>query len=249
MPRYFIEVMYKGSNYSGFQTQTNATTIQSTIENAFQKILRQTIHLTGSSRTDAGVHALQNFFHMDIDKKFPTQKMYNINAVLPTDIVVKNIYAVSPQTHCRFSALSREYKYFIATQKNPFIQDCSYYYPYKMDIALLQQAAAIIQSQNNFIAFSKKHTQVNNFICTIQKSQWTTTQYGYIYNVRANRFLRGMVRAIVATMLQVGRTLLTIQNFKNIFQQNKHQWVNFSSPPQGLFLVKVDYPIGLLTTL
>lgn len=249
MHRYFIEVMYKGTNYSGLQTQTNATTIQSVIENAFQKILRQTIHLTGSSRTDAGVHALQNFFHIDTDDKFPIQKIYNINAILPTDIVVKSIYAVPPQTHCRFNALSREYKYFIATQKNPFIQDRSHYYPYKIDITLLQQAATIIQTQNNFIAFSKKHTQVNNFICTIQKSQWGTTQYGYTYNIQANRFLRGMVRSIVATMLHVGRRSLTIQNFKNIFQQNEHQWVDFSAPPQGLFLVKVDYPPDLLIPL
>ncbi len=175
MHRYFIEVMYKGTNYSGLQTQTNATTIQSVIENAFQKILRQTIHLTGSSRTDAGVHALQNFFHIDTEDKFPIQKIYNINAILPTDIVVKNIYAVPPQTHCRFNALSRQYKYFIATQKNPFIQDRSYYYPYTINLTLLQQAAAIIQTQNNFINFSKKHTQVNNFICDIQKSQWNTT--------------------------------------------------------------------------
>lgn len=249
MHRYFIEVMYKGSNYSGLQTQTNAISIQSVIEDAFQKVLRKSIQLTGSSRTDAGVHALQNFFHVDMDCKFPIEKIYNINAVLPMDIAIKNMYAVPPQTHCRFNAISRKYKYFITTQKNPFIRDRSHYYPYTLDIALLQQAATIIQTETNFIAFSKKHTQVNNFICTIQKSQWSTTQYGYIYTIQANRFLRGMVRAIVATMLHIGRRSLTIQNFKNIFQQNEYQWVDFSAPPQGLFLVKVDYPLGLLIPL
>lgn len=249
MPRYFIEVMYKGTNYSGLQTQINAITIQSVIENAFQKILRTPINLTGSSRTDTGVHALQNFFHIDTNDKFPIQKIYNINAILPPDIVVKNIYAVPPQTHCRFNALSRQYKYFIATQKNPFIQDRSYYYPYTINLTLLQQAAAIIQTQNNFINFSKKHTQVNNFICDIQKSQWNTTQYGYIYNIQANRFLRGMIRALVATMLNVGRGSLAIQEFENLFQHNEKKLVDFSAPAQGLFLIAVSYPENLLTLL
>lgn len=249
MYRYFIEVSYKGTNYSGFQRQINAVTVENKVEEALQKIFRYHVSLTGSSRTDAGVHALQNFFHADFVTKFSIEKLYNLNAVLPTDIVIKNIYSVAEQAHCRFDAIAREYKYFIATQKNPFSQDSAYYYPYPLGFDLLQKAGEIIQMNTDFTSFSKQHTQVNNFICTIQKSTWIETSEGLIYHVKANRFLRGMVRGLVATMLQVGRGKMDIVAFEQIFAQKNHVLTDFSAPAHGLFLVSVHYPERLLTIL
>ena len=134
MPRYFLEVSYKGTNYSGFQTQKNANSVQDEVEKAFLILQKENVLLTGSSRTDAGVHALQNFFHFDFEGMINPQFVYKINAILPADIVVKRIIPVSPEAHCRFDAISREYKYFIYSQKNPFLSDRAFYFPYKLDI-------------------------------------------------------------------------------------------------------------------
>lgn len=249
MYRYFIEVSYKGTNYSGFQTQINAVAIQNKVEEALEKIFRIPIPLTGSSRTDAGVHALQNFFHADFEAEFTIQKLYNLNAILPADIVIKNIHAVSTQAHCRFDAIAREYKYFISTQKNPFTQDRSYYYPYHLQIDLLQQAAEVIQKHKDFTSFSKQHTQVNNFFCTIHKSSWESTEEGLVYHIQANRFLRGMIRGLVATMLHVGKSKISIVDFEEIFIQKNHALADFSAPAHGLFLTAVHYQKDLLHTL
>src|SRR5215468_6016544 len=133
MQRYFLELAYKGTSYSGFQVQHNANTIQAEIENALKILFKETFNLTGSSRTDAGVHALQNFFHLDTTVELTEKNLYNLNAILPQDIAVKAFYKVDSKAHCRFDAVSREYKYFLYNKKNPFLQDTAYYYPYKVD--------------------------------------------------------------------------------------------------------------------
>lgn len=243
MPRYFIEVAYKGTNYSGFQVQKNANTIQAEAESALKIIFKKTLRLTGSSRTDAGVHALQNFFHFDTDELIPEpeKRVYNLNAVLPDDIVVKNLFEVDDKKHCRFDALSREYKYFIYHKKDPFVADRAYYYPYNPDIEIMQQAAALILKHNDFTSFSKRNTQVNNFICDIKKSKWTEENDLIIYNVEANRFLRGMVKGLVGTMLHVGTGKITIQQFEEIIKSKDCNRADFSVPSHGLFLMRVRY--------
>jgi len=245
MPRYFIELAYCGTNYSGFQIQKNASTIQEKIEQALKTIIKQEINLTGSSRTDAGVHAHQNFFHFDIEQKINQQIIYNLNAILPNDIAIKKIHLVTPNAHCRFHATSREYQYHIYQQKNPFLQNQAWFYPYPLNINILNQAATIIASQNNFSTFSKKHTQVNNFNCTIFKSQWAQNNNIITYTVEANRFLRGMVRGLVSTMLLVGINKITLQQFQNIINSHNCSNANFSAPAQGLFLINVKYPSDL----
>ncbi len=247
MHRYFIEVAYNGANYSGFQAQLNANTIQAEIEAALKKILRMPIALTGSSRTDAGVHAMQNFFHADFNIEFEQQKLYNLNAVLPSDIVIKNIYPVASKAHARFDAIEREYQYFISTHKKPFTKAYSYYHPYTLQLNVLQQAAKIIQEQQDFTSFSKQHTQVNNFFCNVYSSQWIPLKTGWLYHIRANRFLRGMIKGLVGTMLRVGRGNLSIEEFKNIFKQKNSMLADFSPPSKGLFLMAVRYPINTLT--
>ena len=242
MQRYFLEIAYKGTAYKGFQKQPNALTIQGEVEHALQILFQQNINLTGSSRTDAGVHALQNFFHFDTDIAVQSKHLYNLNAILPQDIVVKNVAPVSMQAHCRFSATSREYTYYIYRVKNPFLKDRAYYYPYQLDLELLQQAAQVLFTYTNFITFSKRNTQVKTFDCTIMAAKWSTTYDQVIFNVSANRFLRGMVRGLVGTMLHVGRGIVSIDDFKNIIESKDCSKADFSVPPQGLFLSAVNYP-------
>lgn len=248
MPRYFIEVSYKGTNYSGFQIQQNANSIQSEVTKALKVFFRKDFELTGSSRTDAGVHALQNFFHFDIDEPldFENDFQYNLNALLPRDIVIKKIFQVKDTAHCRFDALSREYKYFIFPQKDPFLQDTAFYYPYKVGIGKLNEAAGKIIKYEDFTSFSKRNTQVKNFFCKIEKSEWHIEGEKFIYNVIANRFLRGMVKGLVGTMLRVGSNKISIKEFSKIIEDKDCSKVDFSPPSHGLFLIAVNYNFNLL---
>jgi tRNA pseudouridine38-40 synthase len=242
MPRYFLEVAYFGENYSGFQVQENANTIQSEVERAFQIIYKKPIELTGSSRTDAGVHAFQNFFHFDWEEEFNQKHIYNINAILPSDIVLKSIREVLPEAHSRFDAISREYEYHVYFEKNPFLQDQAWFFPYKIDRHLLSETSLIIQTQTNFLSFSRQNTQVKTFTCTILESKWEERNGQLIYHVKANRFLRGMVRALVSTMLQVARGNKSLEEFHQYFNQPMQASADFSAPAKGLFLRKVNYP-------
>jgi tRNA pseudouridine38-40 synthase len=246
MPRYFLEVAYKGTRYSGFQKQENANSIQEEIENAFTIYFRKQIEMTGSSRTDSGVHALQNFFHFDMDGLIPQKFLYNINAILPGDIVVKNIQPVKSDTHCRFDAINREYQYHIYRNKNPFLEGRAYYFPYTVNFEDLAEAAKIVLNYTDFSSFSKRNTQVKTFECSIKKSQWEIKEDSFVYYVQANRFLRGMVRGLVGTMLQVGRGKLSLSAFEQVIQNGDASKADFSVPGDGLFLVAVNYPSDLL---
>ncbi|MBU6308104.1 MAG: tRNA pseudouridine(38-40) synthase TruA, partial [Bacteroidetes bacterium] len=213
MTRYFLEVAYRGTAYSGFQSQENANTIQQEVEQAFRTLQRNAVVLTGSSRTDAGVHALQNFFHFDFESPLHPQFVYKINAILPSDIVVRSVKQVADDAHCRFDASSRVYEYFIYRSKDPFLEDRAWYFPYTLNREALQEAAALLMRYHDFTSFSKRNTQVKTFECSIMESSWRHQQDCLVYRVRANRFLRGMVRALVATMLQVGRGTLSLEDF------------------------------------
>ena len=243
MPRYFIEVSYKGTNYSGFQVQKNANSIQAEIENALSIFFKQSFSLTGSSRTDAGVHALQNYFHFDSDIHLEEKKgfVYNINCILPLDIVIKRIFQVNENAHCRFDAISREYKYYIFRNKNPFLQDRAFYYPYPLDINKLNEAAHLLMIYKDFTSFSKRNTQVKDFICDIKKSNWVEEKEVLVYSVESNRFLRGMVKGLVGTMLRVGTGKMTLKEFEDIIQNRDCTKADFSVDSKGLFLVSVNY--------
>lgn len=238
--RYFIEVSYKGTNYSGFQIQQNANSIQAEIEKAMKIFYKTEFKLTGSSRTDAGVHALQNFFHFDTTSVIEDQS-YHLNAILPADIVVKRIFPVSADMHCRFDAISRQYAYHIYMQKDPFLQDRAYFFPYALDIGRLQDAAKELMRHQDFATFSKRNTQVKTTLCSIENSEWIQEGAVLTYYVAANRFLRGMVRGMVGTMLQAGRNKITIDQFSNIIAAKDCTKADFSVPPQGLFLQKVNF--------
>ena len=241
MPRYFLEVAYKGTNYSGSQIQKNANTVQAEIEKALYVVCRVSVSLTGSSRTDAGVHALQNYFHFDFDTTLPSTLVYKLNAVLPPDIALINLLLVSNDAHARFHALSREYEYHIYRKKNPFIRETAFYFPYSLNLEILKDTSAIIKEQTNFSAFCKTNTQSTNSVCVVQASNWRIENGVLIYRVKANRFLRGMVRALTATQLQVARGAISIEGFTELFDEPGRK-CTFSTPPTGLTLVTVCYP-------
>ncbi len=245
MPRYFIELAYKGTNYAGFQIQQNANSVQQEVEKALQIFFKEEFQLTGSSRTDAGVHALQNYFHLDTsifpDQSILDNNIYNLNAILPDDIVLKRIFEVSVESHCRFDALSRAYQYNVYQTKDPFIVDKAYYYPYKLDLEKLNQAAAALLEYSDFTSFSKKNTQVKTFNCKIIKSEWTIKENQFRYNVMGNRFLRGMVRGLVGTMLNVGTQKTSLKDFRKIIEAKDCTLADFSVPPHALFLLSVNY--------
>ena len=255
MPRYFIEVSYKGTVYSGFQSQQNANTVQAEVEKAINILFHlpsmqrgegQGVRLTGSSRTDTGVHALQNFFHLDYEKELNLHFIYKLNAILPEDIVIKAITLVSDEAHCRFDAISRRYNYHIYRYKDPFIKEQAFFFPYKLDMQKLQQAAAILKEYNDFTSFSKRNTQVKTFQCQIIESNWLLQDNYLVYNVKANRFLRGMVRALTATMLKVGREKISIEEFRDIIEAKDCTKASFAVPAHGLFLMQVEYPKGII---
>ena len=245
MPRYFIEVSYKGTRYAGFQIQQNANSIQAEIEKALKIFFKEDIRLTCSSRTDTGVHAISNYFHFDA-VNLPAQEVlnevtYNLNSILPDDIVIKRIYEVASNAHSRFDALSRSYRYAVYQNKDPFVADRAYYYPYTLDVQKLQLAADVLIDYHDFTSFSKRNTQVKSFNCTIIKSEWIVQDNLTVYNVEANRFLRGMVRGLVGTMLKVGTGKISINDFRNIIESKDCTNADFSVPPQGLFLLNVRY--------
>ncbi len=242
MSRFFIEIAYKGTQYKGFQIQDNGITIQSELERALAIIQRETIKLTGASRTDAGVHALQNFFHFDYEGILQPHLIYKLNSLLGKDICIRKIYLMPLLSHSRFDAVSREYLYRLHGKKNPFLQEVSLFYPYPVNMELMQEAAQKILTQKNFYGFTKANSQVHHFHCIIERSEWSLQGEEMIFHIRANRFLRGMVRLLTASLLKVGMGKMSLVDFEAFFN-GKHKTV-YSVPSCGLFLCAVAYPPG-----
>lgn len=242
--RYFFEVAYLGGRYAGSQVQANALTVQAELEKALAIYFRKPVPLTGASRTDAGVHALQNYYHADMDVPVPDRAIYNLNAILPGDIALQAIQPVGAAAHCRFDAVAREYEYRIYRSKDPFLQDRAYYYPYTLDYDRLQEAAGLISAYTDFTSFAKRNAQVHTHECCILHSEWEPWGEGYLFRVKANRFLRGMVRGLTGTMLQAGRGKLSLVGLKAVIEAKDCTRADFSVPGHGLYLVKVEYPDG-----
>lgn len=241
--RYFIEVSYLGTDYAGFQTQANAPTIQGTVEKALATFYRRPVQLTGSSRTDTGVHARSNFFHTDgAENEFLEKHRYGLNSLLPKSIAVKSIRTVQPDAHCRFHALSRHYQYFLHREKNPFYEAGSWFYPYPLDEKTLQECAAYLLTVEDFTSFSKRNTQTRTKICHLTKSEWKQVNGQWIYEVAGNRFLRGMVRGLTGTMLQAGRGKIDFEAFRGIIEARDCTLADFSPPGKGLTLYEVKFP-------
>ena len=242
MARYFIEVSYDGALYGGFQIQSNCQTIQGEVEKVFETFFRTAIPLSGASRTDAGVHAMQNFFHFDTALKIEAKQLYNFNAMLPSSIAIHNIYSVPNDAHARFDATARSYLYQLHAQKNPFLEGRSWYYPFPVDMVRMQNATDSLLTYTSFESFSKKNTQVNTFECQISKAFWEQTADGLTFHITANRFLRGMIRGLVGTLLQVGRGQISLERWHEIVLSKNEHLADFSTPAHGLYLSLIQYP-------
>ncbi|OEK02039.1 tRNA pseudouridine(38-40) synthase TruA [Roseivirga sp. 4D4] len=241
--RYFIDISYNGSNYRGWQVQANAHTVQGEFQACLSKVLRVPTEIMGSGRTDTGVHAKQQIAHFDNDQHLDTVDLvYKLNSILPPDIAVNEVREVKHDAHTRFDAIERAYQYFINPQKSPFYVGQSYYFSQPLDLDLMNEAAKELLGEQDFESFSKVKTEVNNFICTITQAEWIVENDQLVFHVRANRFLRGMVRALVGTLLDVGQQKLTVEEFVNIIKAKDRKVAGRAVPPHGLFLTEVKYP-------
>jgi len=251
MARFFIEVGYNGTDLCGFQIQDGQETVQSVVSAALQTVIKEPIALTGSSRTDAGVHAKQNFFHFDTDQTITPKHIYSLNAILPPTVVIHHIYVVAPQAHARFDALSRTYTYTVTTKKDPFLIDKAWHFPFPVLLETLQAMALELINHQDFEAFSKKNAGNKTNICAIEISSWQTISPSiFTYTVKSNRFLRGMVRGLVGTMLRIARQspskVEAVEAFKSVILSKDPSLCDFSTPAKGLVLETVAYPIGSL---
>ena len=242
--RYFIKVSFDGTNYNGWQVQKNAAhTVQQKINEGLSKLLNEKIEVHGCCRTDAGVHAKQLYAHFDSEKNLiqPGAKkvagsadwLHKFNSVLPVDISVDGIYAADKEANARYDASARTYQYFIHNKRNPFLENRSYYYYSDLDFALMNKASGILKRNRDFSAFSKVNTQVKTNICKISKAAWKKTPDGAEFEIRADRFLRGMVRMIVGTMIQIGKHKITLQDLQKIIDSKDCRNAGVSVPALG----------------
>ena len=241
--RYFLEFSYKGTAYNGWQKQNNALGVQQVLEEALAKVLRLPIEITGSSRTDTGVHAEQQFAHFDLENEIADFELliYKLNGLIPRDIAVKRIIPVGDDINSRFAATHRKYEYRITKRKNPFLTDLAFQLKADLDIERMNEAAALLLQYNDFESFSKIHTQVNNFRCTIKEAIWIEAGDMLVFHIRANRFLRGMVRALVGTLLEVGKGKRSVAEFEQVILAKNRKVAGAQAPAEGLFLVEVGY--------
>lgn len=247
--RFFITFTYNGTRYCGWQRQPNGIAVQEELEKALSTILRTPIELTGAGRTDAGVHALNMVAHFDVAFIANYQLIIdsnrlinNLNSLLPYDIAVKKIEQVTDDAHARFDALSRKYEYHIITHKNPFLKDqaCRIHFP--LNIELMNEAAKVLFEYQDFTSFSKLHTDVKTNNCTIMEAYWQQRGEELVFTIKANRFLRNMVRAIVGTLMEVGRERLTIEGFRQVIEAKNRCSAGHSVPASGLYFIQAEYP-------
>lgn len=244
--RYFFEISYNGTHYNGWQTQHNGTSVQTVVEDTMTKLFREKIEISGSGRTDTGVHCEQQFFNCDIEKAFDeTVYIQKLNSFLPKDIAIRSIRKVREDASARHDAIERSYRYEITQSKNPFLEGLAWHYFKNPDLPTMNQAAAILLGEHDFQCFSKVKTNVNHFLCDVKKAEWKQDHDRLYFHITANRFLRGMVRAIVGTLLDVGNNKISIKEFQAIIKSRDRKKAGANVPPYGLYLTKVKYPPGV----
>ena len=243
MPRYFLDIAYNGTAYHGWQIQDNAHTVQAELEKCLSTVLRQKTEIMGSGRTDTGVHARQQIVHLEMEEPADRRKLiHKLNGFLPKDISVAGMRQVGGEAHARFDAEERSYEYHIHQRKSPFLENLSYYYPKALDIDRMNEAAQKLIGEQDFESFSKVKTEVNTFICTIKEARWEKQNDSLVFHVTANRFLRGMVRALVGTLLDAGLGKLKATDFVSIIESRDRRKAGRAVPAHGLYLTRVVYP-------
>jgi tRNA pseudouridine38-40 synthase len=245
MQRYFIELSYKGTRYHGWQVQPNALSVQEVLETTMSTFLRQKIEVTGAGRTDTGVHASFYVAHFEADNlPFALPDLVEkLNRFLPSDIALHRIRPVPGDMHARFSATRRTYHYYISRKKDPFTLDTSYQYLLPLDVDAMNRAAALLIGEDDFTSFSKLHSDVKTNICKVYEAFWKEERSMLVFTISADRFLRNMVRAIVGTLMEVGRHKITMDEFMEIIARKDRGAAGTSAPPQGLFLAGIEYPV------
>jgi tRNA pseudouridine38-40 synthase len=245
--RYFIHLSYKGTKYHGWQIQPNAITIQEILQKALSLLLKKETEIIGAGRTDTGVHASFFIAHFDTDNEINTTAItHAINRIIPFDIAIHSIFPVDKDTHSRFSAISRTYDYYISLTKDPFTLETSTYIWGEIDIDIMNKACAILFEYTDFTSFSKLHTDTFSNNCIIMYAHWEKTKKNKLqFTIKADRFLRNMVRAIVGTMLEVGRGKCSIEEFKRIIESKNRSKAGVSAPAEGLFLSAIEYPFEI----
>ncbi len=244
MVRYFLYLSYNGKKYHGWQIQPNGNSVQEELENKISVLLKENISVTGAGRTDAGVHAKLMVAHFDTTTALLNLTSFaeKLNGFLPRDISIIKIVPVKEEAHARFDAISRTYEYHISLKKNPFLDDYCFSYTGKLDFEKMNEAASLLFNYEDFTSFSKLHTDAKTNICKIMKAQWQKQEDIYVFTIQANRFLRNMVRAIVGTLMEVGRGKISTKDFTDIIENKNRSLAGVSMPAQGLFLVDIEYP-------
>ncbi len=243
MARYFIHLSYDGTNYHGWQVQPNGSSVQAELQRALSTLLRQPIEIVGAGRTDAGVHARKMVAHFDVEELLNLkQTAYRMNRILPRDIAVEKIERVGDDMHARFSATSRTYHYYIHTHKDPFCRAYSCETHYDLDFDAMNEAARFLLTQDDFASFCKTGADVKTTICHVTHAQWhQTSPTTWYFEITANRFLRNMVRAVVGTLIDVGRHRIDLEDFKQIVENKTRTAAGESMPGHALFLEDVSY--------
>jgi tRNA pseudouridine38-40 synthase len=245
--RYFAEMSFKGTRFEGWQVQPGRTTVQGTLEEVFSVFFRHTVSVTGAGRTDTGVHAGYYVAHFETDS-LPYASgdlVFKLNRFLPADISLKRIWPVPPGAHARFSALSRTYCYYITRVKDPFHAETSLLYTLPLEVDKMNEAAAILPGCDDFTSFSKLHSDVSNNLCRVTEARWKVKENQLVFTITSDRFLRNMVRAIVGTLLEVGKGKLSVPGFQKITEAKNRCAAGASAPAHGLFLTDIRYPADI----
>jgi len=244
MQRYFVKLRFKGTNYHGWQIQPNAITVQEVIEKALSTVIGNKTAIVGAGRTDTGVHASFFIFHFDsFNSDIESNKLLpRLNGFLPADISIQSINKVPSGYHARFSAISRTYNYYITTKKNPFRTDFAFFHPGRLDIEIMNKAASLLMEYDDFTSFSRLHTDVKTNICKIYIAEWHKKNEELVFTIKADRFLRNMVRAIAGTLILAGRGKIDRDDFRKIIESKNRGDAGPSAPAHGLFLTEIKYP-------
>jgi tRNA pseudouridine38-40 synthase len=244
--RYFLRLSYKGTHYYGWQIQPGVSTIQETLNKNLSLLLKEEIYVIGAGRTDTGVHASCFYAHFDSEKQIvdPSKDklIYHLNCLLPADIAVYDILKVKSDAHARFSALSRTYQYRITRVKNPFKTEMTWFYSKPIDMVAMNKAALILFEFTDFTSFSKLHTDVKTNNCIIKTAYWIEDHDEIVFEIKADRFLRNMVRAIVGTLLMVGSGKITLEQFRKVIEKKDRSAAGMSVDARGLHLIGIEYP-------
>ncbi|MCK9304395.1 MAG: tRNA pseudouridine(38-40) synthase TruA [Bacteroidales bacterium] len=264
--RYYISISFKGTSFRGWQHQATHNSVQDEVERALGLLFGEKIAVTGAGRTDAGVHAINYIAHFDLSTPLSAEDhpriVYKLNAILSSDIAIDNICQVAPDSHARFDAVNRSYRYFIHTAKEPFLNQFSYYFPYRIDIEQMNKAAKYLTGEHDFTSMAKLHSSAKTNICTVKEAFWSPDSplslkatscpsyenlsgKTYCFNITANRFLRNMVRAIVGSLLEIGRGKENPEWIIEVMEKKNRCAAGSSVPAHPLFLVSVEYPYKL----